>query len=143
MPVEFTERSLLKYTQKVIELFKDPKNIGEMEDPTVTAVEGDPQCGDMFKMFLKIENDKIVDAKFLSFGCAANIATGSMTTEMVKGKTVDEAEKITIKQLADALGGLPTLKMHCAVLAYKTLKKALQEYGRKLAGETQTNPKEL
>ncbi len=134
MPVEFTERSLLKYTQKVIELFKDPKNIGEMEDPTVTAVEGDPKCGDMFKMFLKIKNDKIVDVKFLSFGCAANIATGSMTTEMVKGKTVDEAKKITIKQIADALGGLPALKMHCAVLAYKTLKKALQEYERKLTG---------
>ena len=132
MPVEFTERSLLKYTQKVLELFKDPKNIGEMEDPTVSAVEGDPQCGDMLKMFLKIKNDKIVDAKFLSFGCAANIAACSMTTEMVKGKTVDEAEKITIKQIADNLGGLPGLKMHCAVLAYRTLKRALQEYRKKV-----------
>jgi len=132
VPVEFTERSLLKYTQKVLELFKDPKNIGEMEDPTVSAVEGDPQCGDMLKMFLKIKNDKIVDAKFLSFGCAANIAACSMTTEMVKGKTVDEAEKITIKQIADNLGGLPGLKMHCAVLAYRTLKRALQEYRKKV-----------
>ena len=123
---------MLKYTKKVLELFKDPKNIGEMEDPTVTAVEGDPKCGDVFKMFLKIENDKIVDAKFLSFGCAANIAACSMTTEMVKGKTVDEAEKITIKQIADNLGGLPGLKMHCAVLAYRTLKRALQEYRKKV-----------
>lgn len=131
MPVEYTERSLLKYTEKVIELFRNPKNVGEMENPTVTAVEGDPQCGDMFKMFLKIEDGKIVDAKFLSFGCAANIATGSITTEMVRGKTVDEADKITIKEIADSLGGLPGLKMHCAVLAYKTLKKALQEYRQK------------
>jgi len=142
MSVEFTERSLLKYTQKVLELFRDPKNIGEMENPTVTAVEGDLQCGDMFKMFLKIENDKITDAKFLSFGCAANIAAGSMTTEMVKGKTVEEAEKITIKQIAENLGGLPALKMHCAVLAYKTLKKALEEYKRKKAVEVQASPKE-
>ncbi len=143
MPVEFTERSLLKYTEKVLEFFRNPKNIGEMQDPTVTAVEGDAQCGDMFKMFLKIEDDKIVDVKFLSFGCAANIAAGSMTTEMVKGKTVDEAGKITIKQIADNLGGLPGLKMHCAVLAYKTLKKALQEYRQKQTGEAQAGAKGL
>lgn len=136
MPAEYTERSLLRYTQQVLDLFKNPKNIGEMEDPTVTAVEGDPQCGDMFKMFLKIENDKIVDAKFLSFGCAANIATGSMTTEIVRGMTIDEAKKISIKDISNKLGGLPTLKMHCAVLAYKTLKKALQEYERKKIGES-------
>jgi nitrogen fixation NifU-like protein len=134
MPAEYTERSPLKYTEKVIEMFKNPKNVGEMENPTVTADEGDLQCGDIFRMFLKIENDKIVDAKFLSFGCAANIATGSMTTEMVKGKTVEEAEKIQIKEIADELGGLPALKMHCAVLAYKTLKKALAEYRKIQAG---------
>jgi nitrogen fixation NifU-like protein len=134
MPVEYTERSLLRYTQKVIELFRNPKNVGEMENPTVTATEGDLTCGDMFQMSLKIENGKIVDAKFLSFGCAANIATGSMTTEMIKGKTVGAAEKITIKQIAENLGGLPGLKMHCAVLAYKTLKKALTEYKKKMGG---------
>ncbi len=136
MPVEFTERSLLKYTEKVLELFKNPKNIGEMKDPTVTVVEGDLRCGDMFKMFLKIENDRIVDTKFLSFGCAANIAAGSITTELAKGKTVDEADKITIQQIADNLDGLPALKMHCAVLSYKTLKKALKEYREKLAGKS-------
>ena len=135
MPAEYTERTLLKYTERVMELFRNPKNMGEMENPTVVAVEGDPQCGDMFKMFLKIENGQIVDAKFLSFGCAANIATGSMTTELVKGKTVEEAEKLSIKEIADALGGLPAIKMHCAVLAYKTLKKALKEY-RSKTGET-------
>jgi nitrogen fixation NifU-like protein len=138
MPVEYTERSLLKYTQQVIELFRNPKNVGEMENPTVTAVEGDAQCGDMMQMSLKIENDKIVDAKFLSFGCAANIATGSMVTEMVKGKTVDEAEKLSIKEISSTLGGLPALKMHCAVLAHKTLKKAIQEYRqKKVEGEKQ------
>jgi nitrogen fixation NifU-like protein len=128
MPVEYTERGLLKYSEKVLELFRNPKNMGEIEDPTVVAVEGDPQCGDMFKMFLKIENDRIVDARFLSFGCAANIATGSITTELIKGKTVGEAEKLTINEITEALGGLPALKMHCAVLAYKTLRKALREY---------------
>ena len=141
MPAEYTERSLLKYTQKVIDLFRNPKNVGEMENPTVEAVEGDPMCGDMFKMFLKIEDDQIVDAKFLSFGCAANIATGSMTTEMIKGKTVDEAEKIKIKEITDGLGGLPGLKMHCAVLAYKTLKKAIQGYKQKKSGKGQTSSK--
>jgi len=135
MPAEYTERSLLKYTERVLELFRNPKNMGEMENPTVVAVEGDPQCGDMFKMFLKVENGKIVDAKFLSFGCAANIATGSATTELVKGKTVDEAEKLTIKKIANSLGGLPSLKMHCAVLAFKTLKKALKEYRAGKSGE--------
>jgi len=121
---------MLKYTQKVIELFKNPKNIGEMENPTVSVVEGDPQCGDMYQMFLKIENDRIVDAKFLSFGCAANIATGSVTTELVKGMTIDEAEKISIKDIAKELS-LPSIKMHCAVLAYKALRKAIKEYREK------------
>lgn len=138
MPVEYTERSLLKYSQQVIELFKNPKNVGEMENPTVTAVEGDAQCGDMMQMSLKVEDEKITDAKFLSFGCAANIATGSMVTEMVKGKTVDEAEKLSIKEISNMLGGLPMLKMHCAVLAHKTLRKAMQEYKQRRAeGEKQ------
>jgi len=141
MPVEYTERSLLKYSQQIIELFRNPKNVGEMENPTVTAIEGDPTCGDMMQMFLKIDGEKITDAKFLSFGCAANIATGSMVTEMVKGKTVDEAEKISIKEVSNNLGGLPMLKMHCAVLAYKTLKKAIQEYRQmKAKGEVPKTP---
>ncbi|MEW6592397.1 MAG: iron-sulfur cluster assembly scaffold protein [Candidatus Hadarchaeota archaeon] len=138
MPAEYTEKSLLKYTAKVLEMFKNPKNIGEMENPTVTADEGDIQCGDMFRMFLKIENNKIVDAKFLSFGCAANIATGAMTTELVKGRTVEEAENLKITEISEALGGLPSLKMHCAVLAFKTLKKALAEYRKKQAGSKGT-----
>jgi len=130
VPVDYTERSVLKYTKKVMDLFKNPKNIGEMKDPTVSVVEGDPQCGDMYQMFLKIENDRIIDAKFLSFGCAANIATGSVTTELAKGTTIDEAEKISIKDIAKELG-LPAVKMHCAVLAYKALRKAIKEYREK------------
>ncbi|MBC7099119.1 MAG: iron-sulfur cluster assembly scaffold protein [Hadesarchaea archaeon] len=125
---------MLKYSEKLLERFRNPKNIGEMENPTVVAEEGDPQCGDMFRMFLKIENDRIVDARFLSFGCAANIATGDVTVDLIKGKTVDEAEKLQIKEIAEALGGLPAIKMHCAVLSYKTLKKALAEYRKTRSG---------
>ena len=141
MPVEYTERGMLKYTQKLIERFRNPKNIGEMENPTVVATEGDPTCGDMFKMFLRIENGRIEDVKFLSFGCAANIATGDMTADLINGKTVGEAEKLQIKEIVDGLGGLPTIKMHCATLAYRTLKKALAEYRQKHAGSAQTQPK--
>ncbi|MGC8817308.1 MAG: iron-sulfur cluster assembly scaffold protein [Candidatus Hadarchaeum sp.] len=134
MSVEYTERGMLKYSEKLLERFRNPRNIGELENPTVVAEEGDPQCGDMFRMFLKIENDRIVDAKFLSFGCAANIATGDVTVDLIKGKTVAEAEKLQIKEIAEALGGLPVIKMHCAVLAYKTLKKALAEYRKIKSG---------
>lgn len=132
---------MIKYTQKLIERFKNPKNIGEMENPTVVATEGDPQCGDMFRMFLKIENDRIEDMKFLSFGCAANIATGDMTADLVKGKTVQEVGKLQIKEIVDGLGGLPVIKMHCATLAYRTLKKALAEYRQKHAGDAQAQPR--
>lgn len=140
MPAEYTERGMLKYSEKLLEHFRNPKNIGEMENPTVVAQEGDLQCGDMFKLFLKIENGRIMDAKFLSFGCAANIATGDMTVDLVKGKTVDAAEKLQIKEIADALGGLPVIKMHCAVLSYKTLKKALAEYRKAQASANQLQP---
>lgn len=141
MPVEYTERGMLKYTKKLIERFRNPKNVGEIENPTVVATEGDPTCGDMFKMFLKIENGRIEDVKFLSFGCAANIATGDMTADLIKGKTVEEAGKLQIKEIADGLGGLPAIKMHCATLAYRTLKKALIEYKQKQAGGAQARPK--
>lgn len=141
MPVEYTERGMLKYTKKLIERFRKPKNIGEMENPTAVATEGDPTCGDMFRMFLKIENGRIEDVKFLSFGCAANIATGDMTADLIKGKTVDEAEKLQIKEIVDGLGGLPAIKMHCATLAYRTLKKALTDYRQKQAGGGQVQPK--
>lgn len=140
MPAEYTEHGMLKYSEKLLERFKNPKNIGELENPTVVAQDGDPHCGDMFKLFLKIEGGRIVDAKFLSFGCAANIATGDMTVDLIKGKTVDEADRLQITEISGALGGLPLIKMHCATLAYKTLKKALSEY-RKLNSGVQPQVK--
>jgi NifU-like protein involved in Fe-S cluster formation len=141
MPAEYTERGMLRYSEKLLERFKNPKNIGELKDPTVVAQEGDPHCGDMFKLFLKIDGDRIVDAKFLSFGCAANIATGDMTVDIIKGKTVDEAEKLQINEISGALGGLPLIKMHCATLAYKTLKKALAEHRKAQASGGQPQSK--
>jgi nitrogen fixation NifU-like protein len=141
MPVEYTERAMLKYTEKLLERFRNPKNIGEMKDPTVVAQEGDPTCGDMFRLFLKIDGDRIVDARFLSFGCAANIATGDMTADLVKGKKVDEAERIQIKDIVDGLGGVPSIKMHCAVLSFKTLKKALSEYKKMKTGDSKSELK--
>ncbi len=137
MPVNYTERSAVKYSDKVIERFRNPKNVGEMEDPTVIVTEGDPVCGDMYKMFLKIEGDSIIDVKFLSFGCATNIATGDMAADLVKGKTVEEAEKVQLKDISEGLGGIPSVKMHCAVLAFKTLKKAFAEYRKMQAKSAQ------
>jgi len=136
VPVEITERGHLKYSEKVLERFKNPKNIGELENPTVVVSEGDPTCGDMFKMFLRIEHGTIVDVKFLSFGCAANIATGDMTADLIKGKKIEEAEKLQIKDIIEGLGGVPAIKMHCAVLAYKTLKKAISEYKKMETGNS-------
>jgi len=138
VPAKYTERGFLKYNEKIIELFKNPKNVGELKDPDVVVQEGDPTCGDVLQMSLKIEGDVIKDVKFLSFGCAANIATGSVITEMAKGKTLEEAEQISIKDVAEELGGLPPVKMHCAILASKALQKALhkaiEEYKGKREG---------
>lgn len=141
MPVSYTERSLIKYSDKVIERFRNPRNVGEIDSPTVVVTEGDPVCGDMYKMFLKIEGDRIIDVKFLSFGCATNIATGDMAADLVKGKTIEEAEKLQLKDISESLGGIPSVKMHCAVLAFKTLKKALAEYRRIQAKSAQPEPR--
>ena len=120
----------LPYSSKVIEHFRNPKNAGEIENPDAVATEGSPACGDMVKLFLKInpETKVINDIKFQSYGCASNIATGSIITELAKGKTIDEAKKITWKQAADTLGGLPPVKVHCAVLAVDVLKTAIENY---------------
>lgn len=122
---KYTERGFLDYNDKVVELFRDPKNVGEMEDADVTVREGDPTCGDQIELSLKFDGDTIKDAKFLSFGCAANIATGSMLTEMIKGKNVEKVREISMDDIEDELGGLPTVKKHCAVLATRALEKAL------------------
>jgi len=118
------------YSTKLLELFKNPENVGEMPDPDVKVTEGSLACGDMITIFLKINDETrtIEDTKFLSYGCAANIATTSIMTQLAKGKTLEEAKKMTFRQIADALGGLPPVKMHCAVLSIDGLKSAIRKY---------------
>ena len=116
------------YSQKVIDLFMNPKNVGRIDDADGVGEVGNPVCGDVMKMYLKIENDRIVDVKFETFGCAAAIATSSMVTEMVKGKTLDEALKVTNKDVAEALDGLPPQKLHCSLLAEEGIKAAIEDY---------------
>lgn len=120
----------LPYSPKVLEYFMHPKNVGEMENPDAMATEGSPACGDMVKLYLKVnpETKVIEDIKFKSYGCASNIATASIITELAKGKTIDEAKKITWQQAAETLGGLPPVKVHCAVLAVDALKTAIENY---------------
>lgn len=116
------------YTEKVMELFMNPKNVGRIEDADGIGEVGNPVCGDVMKIYLKIKDDRIVDVKFETFGCAAAIATSSMVTEMVKGKTLDEALKVTNKDVAEALGGLPPQKLHCSLLAEEGIKAAIEDY---------------
>jgi len=118
-----------EYTDKVMEHFRNPKNVGEIENPSGRGKVGNPTCGDIMEFYIKVdENEVIVDAKFKTFGCGAAIATSSVLTEMVKGKTVEEAKKITNMQVVEALGGLPTVKVHCSVLAEEALEKAINDY---------------
>lgn len=116
------------YSQKVIDLFMNPKNVGRIDSADGVGEVGNPVCGDVMKIYLKIENDRIVDVKFETFGCAAAIATSSMVTEMVKGKTLDEALKVTNKDVAEALDGLPPQKLHCSLLAEEGIKAAIEDY---------------
>ena len=119
------------YNEKVMETFKNPKNVGEIENPDGIGTVGNEVCGDIMQITLRIENDVITDAKFKTFGCAAAIATSSTATEMVKGMTVEEALKLTNKRVIDALGGLPPQKIHCSVLAEEAIKKAIDDYRAK------------
>lgn len=120
----------LPYSELVMEHFRHPHNVGRMEDPDAKAVEGSPACGDMVAVYLKVDPQThvITDIKFESYGCASNIATGSIITDLAKGKTLEEAKSITWKQAADALGGLPPIKTHCSVLAVDGLRAAIQNY---------------
>ncbi|MEM2117704.1 MAG: iron-sulfur cluster assembly scaffold protein [Candidatus Bathyarchaeia archaeon] len=119
----------LPYNPKVLELFKNPKNLGKMEDATVTAVAGNPSCGDMITFYLKINNQDIIErASFESYGCAANIATSSIVTEMIKNMKLEEAWKISWKSVAEEVGGLPSVKFHCGILAVGALKRAIRKY---------------
>jgi len=121
------------YSEKVLEHFRHPHNVGKIENPDGKATEGSPACGDMVSVYIKVnpETKVIEDIKFESYGCASNIATGSIITDMAKGKTLEEAKKITWQQAADALGGLPTIKAHCSVLAVEGLRAAIQNYEEK------------
>ncbi len=120
----------LPYTEKVMDHFKNPRNVGKLADANAKATEGSPACGDMVSVYLKIDDEtkRIEDVTFESYGCASNIATGSIITELAKGKTIDEAKNITWKQASDELGGLPPLKAHCSVLAVEGLRAAIENY---------------
>jgi len=116
------------YSDKVMDHFINPRNMGEIENATTVSDVGNPACGDMMRLYLKIENDIIVDAKFKTFGCGAAIASSSMLTELLKGKSVEEARKISNEAVVEALGGLPPVKIHCSVMAEEALAKALDDY---------------
>lgn len=116
------------YNEKVMEAFKNPKNVGEVENYDGLGKVGNAACGDIMQITLKIDNDVITDAKFKTFGCGAAIATSSMATEMIKGKSIDEALTLTNKAVIEALGGLPAVKVHCSVLAEEAVKAALADY---------------
>ena len=124
------------YTEQVMDHFMNPRNVGEIEDASGVGTVGNAKCGDIMKIFIKVENKVIVDVKFKTFGCGAAIATSSKATEMVMGKTIDEALSITNKMVTDALGGLPEVKLHCSVLAEEALHEAIKNYKERLeAGE--------
>ena len=134
----------LPYNPKVLDLFRHPKNLGKMEDATVIAVAGNPACGDMITFYLKInEQDIIEKASFESYGCAANIATSSIVTEMVKGKPLQEAWNVTWKGVAEEVGGLPAVKFHCGILAVGALKRAIRTYYRNKKTSPAWLPKEF
>ena len=121
----------MEYSEKVMDHFANPRNVGEIEDANAIGEVGNAKCGDIMKMYLKIEDDVIVDVKFKTFGCGAAIATSSMATEMVKGKTVQEALELTNKAVAEALDGLPPVKVHCSVLAEEAIHSAIADYYRR------------
>ena len=119
------------YSDKVMDHFSNPRNVGEIPDASGTGTVGNAKCGDIMKMDIKVENGIIVDVKFKTFGCGAAIATSSMATEMVKGKSIDEALQLTNKAVAEALDGLPPVKMHCSMLAEQAIHAAIEDYRKK------------
>lgn len=122
------------YSEKVMDHFMNPRNVGEIDGADGVGEVGNPACGDMMRLYLKVEDGRVLDAKFRTFGCGAAIASSSMLTEMIKGKTVDEARAITNQQVAEALDGLPAVKIHCSVMAEQAVKSALDDYAKKHAG---------
>ena len=120
-----------QYSDKVMEHFRNPKNVGSIPDADGIGHVGNPVCGDIMELYIKVKDNVIVDSKFKTFGCGAAIATSSVVTELVKGKTVDEAFKISNRAVVEALGGLPSIKMHCSLLAEQALKSAIGDYLKK------------
>ncbi len=137
-------RSPLPYNPKVLELFRNPKNLGKMEDATVSAVAGNPACGDMITFYLKIDEKRevIEKASFESYGCAANIATSSILTEMIRGKTLREAWEVSWKKVVKEIGGLPSVKFHCGILAVGALRRAIRQYYKKKGKNPEWLPEE-
>jgi nitrogen fixation NifU-like protein len=130
------------YSEKVMDHFANPRNVGEIEDASGVGTEGNPTCGDLMTIYLKVEDNVITDIKFKTFGCGAAIATSSMITEMAMGKTIEEALKISRNDVADELEGLPPVKMHCSNLAADALRAAIEDYKKKQAGESGESPEE-
>ncbi len=122
------------YSEKVLDHYRNPRNVGKIEDADGTGVVGNPVCGDMMMITIKARDERIEDIKFQTFGCGAAIATTSMVTELVKGKTLDEALQVTNKDVADALDGLPPIKMHCSLLAEQAIKAAIEDYRERQSG---------
>ncbi|MBA7638200.1 hypothetical protein ES703_45853 [subsurface metagenome] len=118
------------YSETVLEHFRHPRNVGKIENADGKAIEGSPACGDMVSVYISVDSNtnKLTDIKFESYGCASNIATGSIITELAKGKTLDEAKRITWKEASEALGGLPKIKVHCSILAVEGLRSAIENY---------------
>ena len=123
----------MEYTEQVMDHFMNPRNMGEMADASGVGTVGNAKCGDIMRIYIKVEDDVITDVKFKTFGCGAAIATSSKATELVKGLTLAEAEKITNKMVMESLGGLPPVKVHCSVLAEEALHAAIQDYRQRLA----------
>jgi nitrogen fixation NifU-like protein len=124
-----------QYSEKVMDHFSHPRNVGEMPDADGIGTVGNPVCGDVMKMYIKVDNDIITDVRFQTFGCGAAIATSSISTEMIKGKTIQEALDLTNKAVAEALDGLPPMKMHCSLLAEEAVKSAIDDYLKKTTGK--------
>ena len=119
--------------------FSNPRNVGEIEDASGVGTEGNPVCGDLMTIYIKVEDEVITDIKFKTFGCAAAIATSSMITKLAKGKKLSEVEKINYKDIVDALGGLPNIKIHCSAMASQALKKAIEDYKNKIQIKKRVN----
>lgn len=121
----------MQYSEKVMDHFTNPRNVGEISDADGVGEVGNAKCGDIMKMYIKVNNGVITDVKFKTFGCGAAVATSSMATELIKGKSVDDALKLTNKAVVEALDGLPPVKLHCSVLAEQAIKSALSDYYKK------------